>query len=257
MLCFSLLTTAKAATIALGTGTYTSSTGVIFSFSDQQPTGTGVIDPFLRLQNTPNESGINTSLNFPGQPAGVPLDDKDSPNYTHDLNISTLQQIPGSQITGADASLSYYKFLCDVNQLSASPLLNFNVINLLVTSKITDVSTFNSTFGISGNSFVPVGLDALGGVTLQVDYSLNHGSGSGDFYMYVPVDKIGSSGYLYLQNQNGTGDVSIPGASNDGFEEWNGQTGPSPAVPDSATTMTLLGIALAGIEGLRRKLGAC
>src|SRR6266480_683031 len=43
-----------------------------FDFMTQQPTGTGVIKPFLRVQNTPVERGYNTS-------GGIPFDDKAGP----------------------------------------------------------------------------------------------------------------------------------------------------------------------------------
>ena len=80
---------------------------------------------------------------------------------------------------------------------------------------------------------------------MRLDASLNHGSGSGDMFMYVPVADLGTSGFLYLLNQNG--------AANSGFEEWAAQTGPN-SVPDSSSTLILLGIGLMGVAALRHKL---
>jgi hypothetical protein len=69
MLALGLVSTAKAGTIDLTTvGASSTVNGVIFAETDKQPTGTGVIDPFLRLQNTPTEAGINTSLDTPNVP---------------------------------------------------------------------------------------------------------------------------------------------------------------------------------------------
>src|SRR5919206_2867569 len=57
--------------------------GAQFAFTTQQPTGTGVIQPFLRVQNTPTEQGYNTS-------GGTPFDDK-AGIWTHDIQFSDLK----------------------------------------------------------------------------------------------------------------------------------------------------------------------
>jgi hypothetical protein len=64
-------TTAGYATIVDLTGSNDSGTinGAQFVFTTPQPTGTGVIQPFLRVENTPIEQGYNTS-------GGTPFDDK-------------------------------------------------------------------------------------------------------------------------------------------------------------------------------------
>src|SRR2546423_38825 len=66
------------------TGTITGIPGgtARFDFMTQQPTGTGVIKPFLRVQNTPTEQGYNTS-------GGTPFDDKSGP-WTHNIQVSDL-----------------------------------------------------------------------------------------------------------------------------------------------------------------------
>ena len=65
-------------------GTITNQYGsAAFEFTQQQPTGTGVIDPFLRVQNSPSEQGYNTS-------GGTPFDDKAGP-WTHDIQFRDLQ----------------------------------------------------------------------------------------------------------------------------------------------------------------------
>src|SRR5579862_10025613 len=89
LLAAGLVATAKAGTIDLTTAGAVStdaSTGVIFAQTDIQPTGTGVIDPFLRLQNNGIETGVNTSLDTPNQPI---MDDKPG-LWTHDLTIGSL-----------------------------------------------------------------------------------------------------------------------------------------------------------------------
>src|SRR5438270_14073760 len=54
-----------------------------FQFTQPQPTGTGFIDPFLRVQANGTEQGYNTS-------GGTPFDDKAGP-WTHNIQFSDLQ----------------------------------------------------------------------------------------------------------------------------------------------------------------------
>src|SRR6266850_2739552 len=65
-------------------GTITNGYGTaIFQFTAPQPTGTGIIQPFLRLHADGTEQGYNTS----GNP--VPFDDKNGP-WTHNLTFADL-----------------------------------------------------------------------------------------------------------------------------------------------------------------------
>src|SRR4029077_10143383 len=94
----------------------------IFTFADQQPTGTGVIDPFLRVQNSPTEQGYNTS-------GGTPFDDKAGP-WTHNIQISDLrnsiQNINGSQ---------YFTLLLDVNEPNgAQSLISLDSLSFYTSS---------------------------------------------------------------------------------------------------------------------------
>src|SRR5919201_5392012 len=84
-LALALLATVASATIVDLTGSNDSGSinGAQFVFTTQQPTGTGVIQPFLRVENTPVEQGYNTS-------GGTPFDDKAGP-WTHDLTFGALQ----------------------------------------------------------------------------------------------------------------------------------------------------------------------
>ena len=77
--------------------------GGVFSFTDQQPTGTGVIKPFLREQANGTEQGYNTS-------GGTPFDDKAGP-WTHDIHLSDL-----AASTVLMNGVLYYKLLLDVNE---------------------------------------------------------------------------------------------------------------------------------------------
>src|SRR5437764_15186882 len=80
-----ICTTVGYATVVYLTGSNDSGTinDAQFVFTTPQPTGTGVIQPFLRLENTPIEQGYNTS-------AGTPFADTAGP-CTHQLIFGDIQ----------------------------------------------------------------------------------------------------------------------------------------------------------------------
>src|SRR5947209_3532589 len=84
-----IATSARATVVDLvnhDSGTITNQYGTaIFEFTQPQPTGTGVIKPFLRVQADPTEQGYNTS----GVTPAAPFDAK-AGNWTHDLTFADL-----------------------------------------------------------------------------------------------------------------------------------------------------------------------
>lgn len=195
---------------------------VLFSANDQHPTGTGYINPFLRIQNNGTEVGYNTDAKFP------PPNDK-AGNFTHSLLLSDLVDVGG-----------YYKFLLDINQTSHESLLDLTDLQLFV--------------GGNGNSSQPnfseLGENIWGfaaGDVVHMDYDLNPGSGWGDIYMFVPTDLFkDKSGYFTLYSKFET--------SNDGFEEWATITSSAPPVPEPGTvTLLAAGLFCIAIYGKRRR----
>src|SRR5207237_2020334 len=65
-------------------GSSGTSQGALYEQADPQPTGTGVINPFVRIQRTGTERGYNTD----GRP--VEFDTKDQNQWTHSLPLSSL-----------------------------------------------------------------------------------------------------------------------------------------------------------------------
>src|SRR5437762_6319466 len=173
--------------------------GAQFVFTTPQPTGTGVIQPFLRVENTPTEQGYNTS-------GGTPFDDKAGP-WTHDLTFGDLQN---TQVTLG--GVSYFKLLLDVNEPGGSKSLisldqlqfYTSTVGSQTTTNVGSLGTLRYTFG-SGDRVI-------------LDASRNHGSGSGDMYAYIPTSDFASSktsDFVYLYAHFGSTD-----ASQAGFEEW-------------------------------------
>jgi hypothetical protein len=221
---------ANATTIDLTTlGSFRSLNGAQFVQTSVQPTGTGVIEPFLRIQANGTEQGYNTSANNP------PFDAK-AGTWTHDLLLSDLAAV---NYHGSD----YYQFLLDINQNtggSNNNLLSLDSLQIyLGTTKsptiteISDLGTMIYDLGI-GNSIL-------------LNYDLNHGTGSGDMLAYIPTSLFTGSPsqnvYLYSSFGSAYG-------SNDGGEEWAATTAP---VPEPGTIL-LLGAGFFGLAVYGKRL---
>lgn len=216
--------------------------GALFVQIDPQSTGTGVIDPFLRIQNDGTEEGFNASVR-PVMP-----DVKTDPNFTHDLQLG---DVPVVNVGGTD----YYQFLLDINEPTGrnQRTLSLHEIELYLTaSALGSASSYGDL--PQGNKVWDLDVGADGDSVIEMDYSLNHGSGSGDMFMYIPVAVLGVDGSQYLTLYSAFGDANT---SADGFEEWAVLRAPEPpSVPDASSAMMLLSVALLGLEGLRRKFRA-
>ena len=175
--------------------------GALFQTTNIQPTGTGVIDPFVRLQNNGLEQGYNTSA------SNMPFDEKPG-IWTHDLRLSDM----GGRVVDG---VPYYEFLLDINQASGGDnrLLSLDAIQIY-TSPLGGQSTTN----VASLGALRYNLDAGGDNWIKLDYSLNSGSGSGDMHMLVPVSLFAttsSNSFVYLFSAFGTHH-----SANAGFEEW-------------------------------------
>lgn len=214
--------------------------GAFFTNTDVGSTGTGVIQPFVRVQ----DNGIADGYNATARP--LMPDVNTSPTFTHDIQLTSVPQVTLSGI-------AYYEFLLDINQTNANPLLSLDKIQLY--TRATALTEANDLADLTGSSTLRYDLDFGGDNTILLNYELNSGSGSGDLFAYFPVSAFGSStDYLYFYSMFGeTGD---PYAENDGFEEWAVREPGTPTrVPDGGTTIALLGMALLGLGGVRKALG--
>jgi len=202
-----------------GTGGFN---GAIFTTNMVQPTGTGVIDSFLRLQNNGTEQGYNTSAR------PVQFDQKTDPNFTRDLLLSS---VPVVNINGT----AYRQFLLDINETHGLPgaLLSLDKLQL-----------FQSPTGMQ-NNYPNLGTkvyDMGAGNAVLLNYDLNHGSGSGDMFAYIPDALFDPSiPYVYLYSAFG----ALANAGSDaGFEEWATLEGTTPPVNEVPAPATLLFAAL-------------
>ena len=218
--------------------------GAYFIQIDPQSTGTGVIDPFVRIQNTGTEEGYNASVR-PVMPHV-----KTDPNYTHDLQLG---DVPIVNVGGTD----YYQFLLDINEPTgrSQRTLSLHEIEIyLSASALSSAATYADLTSSATKVWDLDGGAADGDSVIELDYQLNHGSGSGDMFMYIPVATLGTDGSQFLTLYSAFGNAN---ESADGFEEWailRAETPPS--VPDASSAIILLGVAMVGLEGLRRKFRA-
>jgi hypothetical protein len=226
-----------------------------FVRTDQQPTGTGYIDPFVRIQMTGTEKGYNTdgTAQFNTKDAG-------GTNWDHSVLVSDLQAV-----TLADGK-QYYQFLLDVNE-QGSPsgqLLSMNDLQIWLgkTGNLDNWNTTTGGFGASSVMAYQMDNNGLGDETVNLNYKFASGSGSGDLFVYIPKALIdanaGQYPYLYLYSAFGN-----PYSSDAGFEEWATFTktdktttnNPVPAPPSAV----LAGLALGGLafrRVFRRKTAA-
>jgi len=246
-----------------------------FIVNDEQPTGTGKIKPFLRLENvgsnkTGSEQGFNTD-------ADKVLDNKPGP-WTHSLLISNIQPVGYGPV-------DYYKFMLDINEQNGAkdPFVSLDRLEIY-TAAIGNISSLatlqnpavtHKVYDMAAEGPCQAGAAAtcdtsINGAALPaknallLDYSDSNGSGSGDMFFYLPVSRLNGNPagnlYLYLYSQLGaTGNLSTTTGkgksalaigqdltSNAGFEEWA-------VVPEPGSYALLLSLALGGLVYVRHK----
>src|SRR5687767_13119243 len=113
--------------------------GAVFYRTQIQPTGTGVIDPFVRIQNKGTEHGYNTD-------GTSEFDTKDSAvhNWTHSI---TIGDVPIVSIAG----VLYREFILDINETNnlAGRMLSLNELQIYQsnTNVLSSFNTATQTFG--------------------------------------------------------------------------------------------------------------
>jgi hypothetical protein len=203
----------------------------MFSQTEIQPTGCGVIHDFVRIQA--NGTGIEQGYNSDARP--VQFDEKQSPPFDHSLLLS---DVPLVNIGGT----LYREVLLGINQSSATPLLSLDQLQIFVSAS-PNLSGYSSGT-LAGLS--PIYDLAATGQFVKLDARLSHGNGSGDMFLYVPDSSFGPPGsnpYVYLYSR--FGDTY---AANGGFEQWavakQATAGISGFVTDVNSGAGLAGIAI-------------
>jgi hypothetical protein len=223
-------TAAPATTLDLTTnGASGTLNSALFQQVNPQPTGTGVIDPIVRMQASTTEQGYNTDTR------PVQFDELTDPNFTRSIQLGQVGTVSLSGVT-------YREFTLDINEPNNGPnsLLTLDKLQLFLSP------TKTNTYPNLGTKIYDLGA----GNAVLLDAALTHGSGSGDMFALVPDSFFAGHSpteYLYL--------YSHFTKSSGGFEEWgviqSVSPTPGPSVPEPSSAMvSLIGV---GILGMRRR----
>jgi len=196
-----------------------------------QSTGTGVIDPFVRVQANNVEEGYNTD-------AGNPLAfDAKSGIWTHSLLVGN---VPVVDVNGT----SYLQFLLDINEVNSGDEKFLTLDQVRIYTNPSSGSVNSTTLTDLGT--LRYNLDSNVDNSVKLNYGLNPGSGAGDMFMYVPANLFAGLGnqYLYLYSKFGESTCAGCGSS-DGFEEW-ATVGATSVVPEPG----FYGVLSLGFAGL-------
>jgi hypothetical protein len=219
----------------------TTATGAQFFWDATHPAGSGVLDPFVRVQRAganDYSAGYNTS--------DTPDLDTIAGVHTHAI---TLDQVGVFDIGGTD----YYGFTLDINQNLGgdSELLSIQAIKFYQAS----VGSINTMSALT-SSYLAWDLDAQvagpGGGRVDLDQTISgSGSGTADMVMYVKTSYFDANNgnYLYLYSEFGP--TLYP--DNDGYQEWATLDGGSVSNPVPLPGIAMAGMALFGVRWARRR----
>jgi uncharacterized repeat protein (TIGR01451 family) len=187
----------------------------IGSSASNQASGTGLFDPFVRLQATPTEQGFNTN-------AAVTFDAKTG-TWTHAILVSA---IPVVTINGT----RYWELFNDINETNSTKPISLNKVEIYFAPG-PGGANITGYPGFAGFSATQV--YAFDGNILIND--VNAGSGRGDLRYLVPLTNIPAppaGTYFVLYSQWGT--TSATYNSEGGFEEWKVRKAPNVSIVKDA-----------------------
>jgi hypothetical protein len=226
---------AQATVVDLGSSGSGTANGALFQTNNDHPTGTGVYDPFLTVQNSPWEQGYNSATgNF---------DTSRAPQWNHEIKFSDLQT---TTING----VAYFGFSVDVNEPGGSKsTISLDALKIYTSAGLQS-STSTDSNGFFNGSLGTLRFDLGNNQVLYNDQ--NTGSGGGDINIYVPVSAFAGANandYVYMYQRWGNTD-----ASQGGFEETALIHGLAP-VPEMSAFFPIIGllVAVGSTHILRRR----
>jgi hypothetical protein len=223
-------------------------------------TGSGVIDPFLRIHDN---DGIEEGVNSNGPPAGDPLSTTYLYNeidgvHTHAIQVNQFGALTTGPYTG------YVRFLLDLGEPGGDQsLIALNELEIY-TAAAGNIADRNTLVAL-GPTALKYDLDAGTDNTVILN-DLNSGNGSGDYFFYIPASLFATTpgtNYLYLYSKFGdTTGLTVPASAScaEGtFEEWarvtadGGGLGTGNAVPEPSQLLGMLIVGIPVLIAYRRK----
>lgn len=199
----------------------------IGSSANNQASGTGIFDPFVRLQGSPTESGYNTD--------GTLQFDSKAGTWTHAIKVNA---IPLVDCDGdGPGTATCWELFNDINDSNTAKRVSLNVVEVWFT---TDQ---NLTGYVE-----PTGFPS--GATKEYEFNgdilindVNQGSGRGDLRYLIPTagHTWDSSTYFVLYSKWGTTPATQQSnfgtggwGSDGGFEEWKVRKTPNVTIVKTA-----------------------
>ena len=199
----------------------------IGSSASNQSSGTGLFDPFVRLQGSPTEAGYNTcSQNNPCGGDVTEFETKPG-SWTHAVLASA---IPVVDCGGDLAGTNCWELFVDINEGNSAKYVSLNEVEVWLTTN-ANITGYNGGFAAPAEQVY----DFTGEILI---HDVNQGSGRGDLRYLIPVQPFDSGDYFVLYSEWGTSAGASPDGktwgSEGGFEEWKVRKAPSVTIVKTA-----------------------
>lgn len=238
-----IATSVSATLIDLNTNiTGTATNGTIYTRDSTKGTGTGVFDPFLRIQNSPDEEGYNADY---GSQPQAPYDEKVGV-HTHALQFSDLVYV---ELDG----IGYYEFLLDLfePQGGGKEFIYLNNVQIFNSGASPLTAPFSTNLALLGPQLY--NMDSSDDVTVKLNADLASGNGQHDMAMFILASNfanVGASDYITFYSAFG-GTRNTEGASEGSFEEWGLREKTLKVSESNSIALLLLG--LLSLFAIRRR----
>lgn len=209
----------------------------IGSDADDSSSGTGLFDPFVRLQGGPSEEGYNTCSQASCGGDVTEFETKTG-TWTKAILASAIPQVDcGGDLAGTDC----WELFVDINEGNNAKHVSLNEVEVWLTTdpRITDYDTDELTetgFAAPAEKVY----DFSGEILI---HDVNQGSGRGDLLYLIPVQEFASNEFFVLYSEWGTS-TGVPAPrknfqSEGGFEEWKVRKAPNVTITKTADSTSV------------------